>query len=256
MEVKYLALWQAWRHDQDVGARDVLAERYLWLVRYTAGRLKMGLPAHFEQDDLEGYGCFGLLEALQRYDPSRGIRFEAYALPWIRGACLKGIRALQWAPTLRKRVRELELAQEFLAGSLGRDPDRGELAAYLGLSLAALDARIAETGCLSVISMEELLYHGDDGEGGRLGDRLADTNGPDPQAIPQDAERRECLAHAIDGLSEQERMVVALIYYEGLMAREIASLLDLSEARISHLHSRALLRLRGKLARHKETMVS
>jgi RNA polymerase sigma factor for flagellar operon FliA len=195
------------------------------------------------------------LEAIEKYDPERGVRFETFAIPWIRGACLQGIRALQWAPALRKRVRQLELAYAELERTLGREPTQEELAQHLHLTLDELELRIAEAGNLTVLSLEEALLDAD-GEGTTLLERLADPNAPDPVESSQDAERRHRLAQVIDSLPAQERMVISLVYYEGLTAKEISELLHLSPARISQIHSRAILRLRGKLARLKELMVS
>jgi len=253
--VKHEELWLRWRETRDREARDRLVEAYIWLIRYVAGRLMVGLPSHFDQDDVEGHGCFGLLEAIEKYDPGRGVRFETYAIPWVRGACLQGIRALQWAPALRKRVRQLEKAYGELEAALGREPSQEEVARALKISLADLEQRIAETGALSILSLEETLQDFD-GDGANLGDKLADPNAEDPQLASQAAERREKLAMAIDTLPEQERMVVALFYYEGLLAREISDLLGISAARVSQVHSQAILRLRGKLSRMKELMVS
>ncbi|MDF2627629.1 MAG: fliA [Symbiobacteriaceae bacterium] len=254
-ELKHLDLWQRWRGDGDLAARDRLVAEYLWLVRFVAGRLMIGMPRQFDQDDVEGHGCFGLLDAVAKFDPGRGIRFETFAIPWVRGACLQGVRALQWAPALRKRVRELERAQAELERVLGHEPTQRELAHFLKLSDQELERRMAEVGCLSVLSLEETIVDGE-GEGTALQDRLADPQAVDPaQASAQD-ERRLRLAEAIDGLPEQERLVIALFYHEGLIAREIGDLLNLSPSRISQIHSRAILRLRGKLARMKELMVS
>jgi RNA polymerase sigma factor for flagellar operon FliA len=255
MAVKHEELWVRWRELKDRDARDQLVEQYIWLVRYVAGRLMVGMPSHFEQDDVEGHGCFGLLEALEKYDHTRGIRFETYAIPWVRGACLQGVRALQWAPTLRKRVRLLEKAYGQLEATLGRQPTTEELAAFLKISPADVEQRIAETGALSILSLEETIAD-EDGEGASLLDKLPDPNAEDPVLASQLAERRDRLALAIDTLPDQERLVVALFYYEGLLAREISDLLQLSPARVSQIHSQAILRLRGKLARMKELMVS
>jgi RNA polymerase sigma factor for flagellar operon FliA len=255
MSVKNVELWTRWCGDRDMAAREALTEAYLWLVRFVAGRLMLGLPAHFEQDDVEGHGCLGLLEAMDHYDPTRGVRFETYAIPWIRGACLQGIRAQQWAPALRKRVRQLEQARADLVAVLGREPDAEELARVLKVSPAELERRTAEMGCLSILSLEEVLSDAD-GEGTSLHERLADPDAEDPLETSALEERRERLAAAIDSLPAQERLVVALIYHEGLTMREVTDLLELSAARISQIHSKAILRLRGKLARSKELMVS
>jgi RNA polymerase sigma factor for flagellar operon FliA len=255
MAIKYEDLWIRWRQAGDREARDRLIGAYLWLVRYVAGRLMVGLPPHYDQEDIEAHGCFGLIEAVEKYDPARGVRFETFAIPWIRGACIQGIRAMQWAPALRKRVRELEQAQLDLEARLGREPSLEELAQYMKLMPDELERRLAEVGTLSILSLEESLEDGE-GEGIPLGERIADPNAPDPEEESYRAERRDRLAAAIDSLPEQERLVVSLFYYEGLMAREISELLGLSPARISQIHSRAILRLRGKLARFKGLMVS
>jgi RNA polymerase sigma factor FliA len=255
MTMMHDELWQRWCGNHDMAARDQLAEVYLWVVRYVAGRLMVGLPGHFEQDDVEGHGCLGLLEAINRYDPTRGVRFETYAIPWVRGACLQGVRAQQWAPALRKRVRQLERAQADLELALGRDPSVEEVARVLKVSPVEVERRTAEAGCLSILSLEEVLSD-DDGEGISMHDRLADPSAPDPVVESSREERRERLAQAIESLPDQERLVVALVYYEGLILREITDLLDLSAARVSQIHSKAILRLRGKLARLKELMVS
>ena len=255
MAVAHEELWIRWRQSHDLLARERLIETYLWLVRYVAGRLMVGLPSHFDQGDVEGHGCFGLLEAVDRFDPTRGVRFETFAIPWIRGACVEGIKALQWAPSLRKRVRQLEKAQSELQAALGRDPTDQELAQSLNVSLETLEQRMLEAGCLTVLSLEELAAD-DDGEGSALKDRLADPAAVDPLESAGQAERRERLAQAIESLPDQERLVISLFYYEGLIAREISELLRLSPARISQIHSRAILRLRGKLARTKASLVS
>jgi len=255
LTMKYEGLWLRLRESRDLDARNQLVEAYLWLVRYVAGRLMVGMPAHFDQGDVEGHGCFGLLDGVEKYDLDRGVRFETFAIPWVRGACLQGIRALQWAPQLRRRVRQLEAAAVQLERSLGHEPTHAELAHFMKLSAADLEKRVAEVGSLSVLSLEETLID-EDGEGSSLKDRLADPNAEDPHLSVQMAERRERLAEAIDTLPEQERMVVALFYYEGLLAREISDLLGISPARVSQIHSKAIFRLRGKLARMKDLMVS
>lgn len=252
MAIKYEGLWSRWRQSGDKEARDQLIEEYLWLVRYVAGRLMVGLPPQYEQVDLEGHGCFGLLDAVDRYDPGRGVRFETYAIPWVKGACLEGIRALQWAPALRKRVRQMEKAQQELYGVLGREPSSDELAEALRLSPAQLEQRIAESGCLAVLSLEEMIGADD---GSLLRDLIADPRSPDPVQELELADRRELLARAVDLLSDQEKLVLSLYYQDGLTGREIAEVMHLSAARISQIHSRAILRLRGKLSRMKSVLV-
>lgn len=255
MDVQRKDLWQRWRQSRDSAARDELTQAHLWLVRYVAGRLMVGLPSHVDQGDLEGHGCFGLLEAVERYDPERGVRFETFAIPWIRGACLEGLRAMQWAPNLRRRARQVEKAYQELLALHGREPSQEELAAHLSITVDELEKRVEEVGALAVLSLDESLTY-DDGDTVSLKDKLMDQSAIDPMAESVAGEKREVLARAIETLSEQERVVVSLYYYEGLLAREISEVLGLSQARISQIHSRAILRLRGKLSRLKKDLVS
>jgi len=252
--VQYQELWQRWRRFHDTAARDALTQRYLWLVRYVAGRLMVGLPEHVDQADVEGHGCFGLLEAIARYEPERGVRFETFAIPWIRGACLEGLRAMQWAPALRRRVRQLEKARDELMGLYGREPTAEELAAHMGTSVEEVERRLQEAGTLAVLSLDESVAL-DDGESA-LGDRVADDEAVDPERESELAERREVLARAIASLSQQEQLVISLIYQEGLIAKEVSEVLGVSQARVSQVHSKAILRLRGKLSRLKRDLVS
>lgn len=255
MTVQHQELWLRWRHSHDTAARDALTQHYLWLVRYVAGRLMVGLPGHVDQADVEGHGCFGLLEAIARYDPARGVRFETFAIPWIRGACLEGLRAMQWAPALRRRVRQLEKVRDELMEALGREPTAAELAENMGVTVEEAERRLQEAGTLAVLSLDEAVAFGD-GETGSLGDRVADAEAVDPELESQLAERREVLARAVASLTEQEQLVIALIYQEGLIAKEVSEVLGVSQARVSQVHSKAILRLRGKLSRLKRDLVS
>lgn len=257
MAIAHAELWERLRARQDPAAREQLILHYLWLVRYVAGRLAIGLPPHVEFGDLESHGIFGLLDAVDRFEPGRGVRFETYAIPWVRGAILAGLRATHWAPALLRRARRLEAAYAELEAALLRPPTPAELARHMGITLEELDRRQQELGCVAVLSMEEIGPDDGDAEPGvALADQLADPNAVDPGEEAAAAERRELLARALEQLAPRERQVVELYYYEGLTLQEIAAVLDLSPARISQLHSKAILRLRGRLARAKALLVS
>lgn len=247
-------LWERYKADQDPQAREQLVLAYAPLVRYLAGRLAVGLPPQIELADLESYGMFGLMEAIERFDPRRGVKFETYAAQRVRGAILDGLRAETWAPALRQKARQLEEAYARLEGELGRSPTDAELARFLNLTPEELARREAEVGAAVLLSLEEGLT-GPGGERMPAAERLADDQVADPAQAALALERRELLAEAIARLSEKEQLVVTLFYYEGLTAKEIAAVMGLSVARISQLHSKAILRLRGRLARQKQHLM-
>jgi len=249
------ALWSKYKETKDPKAREDLVVQYAPLVRYVAGRLAMGLPSQVELDDLESYGLFGLLEAIDRFDLSRGFKFETYAITRIRGAIIDGLRADTWAPALKQKAKQMEQAQAALETTLGRDPTDEELATRLGLTVSDLTRRQSEVSAAVMLSLDETSSSGDDGEGLSVADRLQDPTSPDPLAEALFSERKETLAQAIEKLTEKERLVITLFYFEGLTAKEIAIAMSLSVARISQLHSKAILRLRGRLSRHKQQLI-
>lgn len=250
------ALWIRYKQNRDPQAREALVINYASLVRYVAGRMAMGLPAQVELDDLESFGLFGLLEAIERFDLARGVKFETYAMTRIRGAIIDGLRAETWAPALKQKAKQIEQAHARLENQLGRDPTDEELAGELGLSLSDLNRRQSEVSAAVMLSLDETSASDDDGDGLSVSDKLQDPNSPDPVVEALNVERKEALAQAIEKLSEKERLVVTLFYYEGLTAKEIAMVMNLSVARISQLHSKAILRLRGRLSRHKQQLIS
>ena len=250
------ALWKRYKESRDPAAREGLVLAYASLVRYVAGRLAMGMPSQVELDDLESYGLFGLLEAIDRFDLTRGVKFETYAMTRIRGASIDGLRADTWAPALKQKAKQMDEAQAELESRLGREPTDEELGARLGMSLAELHKRRNEVAAAVILSLDEVASTGDDGDGVAAVERLEDPNSPDPMAETLFSERRELLAQALEKLTEKERLVVTLFYYEGLTAKEIASVMSLSVARISQLHSKAILRLRGRLSRAKHQLIS
>lgn len=250
------ALWRRYKETRDGGAREELVIAYASLVRYVSGRLAMGLPAHIEMDDLESYGLIGLLEAIDRFDPARGVKFETYAVTRVRGAIIDRLRAETWAPALRHKAKQLEEAATRLETKIGHVPTDEELADHMSLSVADLHRRQSEVAAAVILSLDESTGSSDDGEGAAMVDKLEDPSSPDPEAEALFTERREVLAQALEKLSEKERLVITLFYYEGLTAKEIAQVMSLSVARISQLHAKAILRLRGRLARSKQQLIS
>jgi RNA polymerase sigma factor for flagellar operon FliA len=247
--------WLPYRQ-ADEATREAVVTRYLPLVKHIASRLAMGLPAHVDQDELYSFGVFGLLDALERFDPSRGVKFETYAYTRIKGAILDGLRSLDWVPaSLRQRARQVEEALWSLESRLGRPARDEEVAEHLGLKPEAFAALLTELQHLTVLSLDEV-WAADREEGEfTLADFIEDGGAEDPLESARLQECRRVLAEAIEKLPPKERMVVSLFYYDGLTPKEIAAVLNLSVSRISQLHSKAILRLRGRLARLKEALL-
>lgn len=247
-------LWGRYRLMKDPQIRERLILENVGLVRYVAGRIAIGLPSNVSLGDLESYGIFGLIDAIDKFDPSRGVKFQTYAIARIKGAILDGLRADDPAPgAWRQKAKMLERAHRELEARLGRSATAGELAAHLGLTVDGLQSWELEVSSLAVTYLDELWHPDEDGGAGLAGvDLIADPAGRDPLSAVLLEERKKILGQAIERLSEKERLVVTLYYYEGLTAKEVAQVMGLSPSRISQLHSRAIFRLRGALSRSKD----
>ena len=226
--------------------RDRLVLHYAPLVKYVAGRVGTGLPAHVDVSDLIQSGIFGLVDAIEKFEPERGLKFETYAMQRIRGAILDDLRAQDWVPrTVRGRAREIERAMERLGGKLQRTPTDAEVADELGLSLHELRDVYAQLQLTSVVALDELAAAGRGTTS--LADILEDERADDPVATLVDQDNRRQLAAAIGKLTERDRIVVTLYYFENLTLAEIGRVLGVTESRVCQLHTRAVLRLRAKL---------
>jgi RNA polymerase sigma factor for flagellar operon FliA len=248
--VELRELWRRYRATGSERAKESLVLAYAPLVKYVAGRLGSGLPAHVEEVELISYGLSGLTAALERFNPALQTKFETFAIPRIRGAILDELRALDWVPrTVRARARALERANVRLEGRLRRAPSDDELAAELGITVGELHQALLEISRSTIVALDELWSAQDrSGEPVSLLETVADLEAPDPEAVFDTAERHRQLADAILALPERERLVIALYYYEELTLREIGEVLGVTESRISQLHTKAALRLRSKLS--------
>jgi RNA polymerase sigma factor for flagellar operon FliA len=245
-------LWAEFKQSEVSGARESARERlilhYAPLVKYVASRVATGLPASVDQADLVSYGMFGLIDALEKFDLGRGNKFETYAIPRIKGAIIDELRAMDWVPrSVRFKAREIEKAYSDLESIHKRAPTEKEVAARLGVTLRELHEVINQISFVQVVQLDEILSVGSDrGEQVSLLDTLADR-GTDPTTSLEGQETRGMLAAAINSLSEREKIVVTLYYFEGLTLAEIGEILALTESRVCQIHTKAVGQLRLQL---------
>jgi RNA polymerase sigma factor for flagellar operon FliA len=239
------SLWEGFKEGGSAEARERLILHYAPLVKYVASRVATGLPASVEQADLVSYGMFGLIDALEKFEPARGNKFETYAIPRIKGAIIDELRAMDWVPrSVRFKAREIEKAYADLESMLKRAPTEREMAERLGVSLTELHNVINQISFVSVLALDELLAVGTDrGEHVSLMDTLADRS-VDPTTGLEGQETRGLLAAAINSLSEREKIVVTLYYFEGLTLAEIGDILGVTESRVCQIHTKAVGQLR------------
>jgi RNA polymerase sigma factor for flagellar operon FliA len=242
-------LWRRYKSSGDQRARERLVVAYSPLVKYVAGRMSSGLPAHVEESDLISYGLTGLISAIERFDLSREIKFETYAITRIRGSIIDELRTLDWVPrSVRARAREIERANMKLEAKLQRAPSDEEMATELGMTTQEFQDALLQISHSTIVALDELWNVSDSGgDQVSLLDTLPDHGAPDPQALVDQGELRDRIADAIAALPEREKLVIALYYYENLTLREIGEVLGVTESRVSQLHTKAVLRLRSKL---------
>jgi RNA polymerase sigma factor for flagellar operon FliA len=247
-------LWEGFKATADQQLRERLILHYSPLVKYVAGRVGVGLPPNIEQADLVSYGIFGLIDAIEKFDLERAIKFETYAISRIRGAIIDELRAIDWIPrSVRYKAREVEKAYAALEGQLHRTPTESEVADQMGIKLEDLHAIFSQVSFVNVVALDELLnVGGEKGDKLSLVDTLEDTRAEDPVAAFESEETKYLLAKAINTLPEREKIVVTLYYYEGLTLAEIGQVLGVTESRICQMHTKAVLQLRGKLSEQRD----
>jgi len=242
-------MWRRYKGTGDEQARERLVMAYAPLVKYVAGRMASGLPSHVEEGDLISYGLIGLINAIERFELEREIKFETYAITRIKGAIIDELRSQDWVPrSVRARAREIERANQKLEHKLQRAPTDEEMARELGMEVGDFQDALLQISNSSIAALDELWSVGDaSGDQVSLLDTLQDENAPDPSAVMDQTDLRDRVAEAISRLPEREKLVIALYYYENLTLREIGEVLGVTESRVSQLHTKAVLRLRGRL---------
>lgn len=244
-----LILWQSYKKNtNNAKLREQLILKYLHLVRYVVSRMPITLPISIATEDLISYGTMGLMEAVERFDPERGLKFETYAVTRIRGSIIDQLRFQDWIPRgVRRRSKELVQTMQKMEEELGRAPNDEELAERLGISKQKLKTLLSESQNL-MLSLDDTYGNDSSGSNLTLLDLVEDKNSPDPQGEFEAGELRKRLAQAIASLPEREKLLIALYYHENMTLREIGDIICVSESRACQLHAQAILRLRGRLS--------
>jgi RNA polymerase sigma factor for flagellar operon FliA len=241
-------LWKRYKERDDVQAKERLILTFAPLVKYVAGRMNSHLPGHVEETDLISYGLMGLIGAVERFDPARQVKFETYAVARIKGSIIDELRSLDWVPrSVRARSREIERKSAELEHRLQRAPTDEELAEALGMELEEFQAAITQISNSTIVALDETWSVSSGGEPLSLKDTISDSRMTNPADLLDVSELRDTLADAIARLPEREKIVVALYYYDGLTLRQIGDVLGVTESRVSQLHTKAILRLKGRL---------
>jgi RNA polymerase sigma factor for flagellar operon FliA len=244
-------LWGDYKRDGTHDARERLILHYSPLVKFVAGRVAAGLPQNIEQSDLVSYGIFGLIDAIDKFDPARGFKFETYAISRIKGAIIDELRSIDWVPrSVRAKARAVERAYSKLENELRRSPEDKEVAAELDMNEDDLNHLLSQVSFTGLVALDELLGRQQASEGGgsaTVGDTIADRAHDPVEAFEVD-EMKHLLADAINRMPDRERLVLTLYYYEGLTLAEVGGILGVTESRVCQIHTKAILQLRGRLS--------
>jgi len=244
-------IWQEYAKNKSPVYKEKLVEHYAPLVKYVAGRLSVHIGSYMEFDDLVGYGVFGLLDAIDKYDYTKGNKFNTYAAFRIRGTIMDHIRFMDWVPrTIRQQSKQVEEAVAELEDELGRFPTDEEIAEHLEMTLEATQELMRKSTILSLVSLDDYLEQNHEPSFPTFVAKSED----EPEARAEMQEQKTILADAISKLREKERFVLTLYYYEDLTLREISSIMKVSESRVSQLHTRAIVKLQNKLGRYKGSL--
>jgi RNA polymerase sigma factor for flagellar operon FliA len=241
-------LWREYRKTKNKRIREILCKQYGPLVKWVAGKVAQGMPKNVEFDDLVSCGTFGLLDAIEKFDPDKGVKFKTYAATRIRGAIFDELRASDWVPrSVRQQIKEFEEAMSHLESELGRTPTDVEIAAYLKIDSAEYTKRMLKMSNIQIVSLEENWHSGDDTEKISIGDAVQAPKTYNPDVIAERNEIIRIVFNVIQELPEKEKQVMILYHYEDLTLKDIGRIMGITESRVSQLHTKAMLRIRVKL---------
>ncbi|MCQ2589496.1 MAG: RNA polymerase sigma factor WhiG [Treponema sp.] len=241
-------LWEEFKKTKSPAIREKFIRQYMPLVKYVAGKVAVGMPSNVEFDDLVGYGQFGLLDAINKYDTAKNVKFKTYAVTRIRGAIFDELRQIDWVPrSVRQKSREIEDAIATLESRLGRTATNAEIADSLNMTEEDYNRTVMKVSGTSILSLNDVWYAGDDNDNMSIGNNIEAPSSLNPDIMAEREAVKKVIAEAINELPEKEKMVIVLYYHEDLTFKEIGEVLEVSESRISQLHTKANLRLRAKL---------
>jgi RNA polymerase sigma factor for flagellar operon FliA len=249
-------LWSAYRRSRDPRIRESFIKQYAPLVKYVAGKVAVGMPHNVEFDDLVGFGVFGLLDAIDKFDPEKNVKFKTYAVTRIRGAIFDELRSIDWVPrSVRQKTREIEETIGSLEAQLGRTVSDQEIASAMGVSEGEFIKTMLKISGTSVLSLNDVWFSGDENDKVSIGDSIEAPSSLNPDVIVEKEEIRRVIVEAINELPDKEKKVLVLYYYEDLTLKEIGQVLEVTESRISQLHTKAILRLRAKLTNIRKGII-
>ncbi|OHD12916.1 MAG: RNA polymerase sigma factor WhiG [Spirochaetes bacterium GWB1_48_6] len=248
-----LDLWLTYKKNRDPKIRESFIKQYAPLVRYVAGKVAMGLPQNVDYDDLVGYGVFGLIDAIDKFDPEKHVKFKTYAVTRIRGSIFDELRATDWVPrSVRQKSREVDEAILHLESKLGRSATDKEVAQHMGVSESDYNETIMKISGTSVLSLNDVWYSGDDSDKVSIVDSIESPTALNPDHIVEREEIKKVIVEALSDLPDKEKKVLILYYYEDLTLKEIGKVLEVTESRVSQLHTKAIARLRARLTNMKK----
>ncbi|RKY01514.1 MAG: RNA polymerase sigma factor WhiG [Spirochaetes bacterium] len=246
-----------YKKTRDPKIREYFVNQYAPLVKYVAGKVAIGMPQNVEFEDLVGYGVFGLLDAIEKFDPDKDIKFKTYAVTRIRGAIYDELRSIDWVPrSIRQKAKEIERAIGKLENRLGRAATDEEIAKELGIDIKEFQTLMLKVSGTSLLSLSDVWYVGDDSDRVSVMETIESPSSMNPDTIVEREEIKKIIIEAIKELPDKEKKVLILYYYEDLTLKEIGEVLQVTESRISQLHTKAIRRLRSKLMNIKRSMVS
>lgn len=241
-------LWKKYRTTRDPKIRDAFIRQYAPLVKYVAGRVAVGMPNNVEFDDLVSCGTFGLLDAIEKFDPEKIVQFKTYAVTRIRGAIFDELRATDWVPrSVRQKTREVEDAVGTLEAQFGRAATDLEIREYLKLDENEYNKMMRQITATSILSLNDVWFSGDENDKVSIGETIESPKSLEPEMMVERDEIRRMIMEIIQELPDKEKKIVILYHYEDLTLKEIGQVLDITESRVSQLHTKAMTRIRAKL---------